>query len=96
MAHSAKSSVSYVRTEMLPEQAPPVSESGLVKWVRENLFSGPLNTILTVLSLLAIYWVVSHVFQWFAYGIWTANSLSECREVRNALYADGRNVACLF
>ncbi len=94
MANSANSSVSYVRTEMLPEQAPPVSETGVVKWVRENLFSGPLNTILTVLSLVAIYWVVSHVFQWFAYGIWTANSLSECREVRDALYADGRSVAC--
>ncbi len=94
MANSANSSVSYVRTEMLPGQSPPVSEAGVVKWVRENLFSGPLNTILTILSLVAIYWVVSHVFQWFAYGIWTANSLSECREVRDALYADGRNVAC--
>ena len=43
----------YVRLQMLQPAAPPVSERGVVKWGRENLFSGPFNTILTVLSVVA-------------------------------------------
>ena len=38
---------SFVRKEMLEAQAPPASQAGAIAWVRENLFSGPLNTILT-------------------------------------------------
>ena len=42
--------LSYIRTEMLPQRAPPLGERGAVKWMRENLFSGPLNTIATLLA----------------------------------------------
>ncbi len=31
--------VSFVRKEMLPEQAPPASEVGAIGWARHNLFS---------------------------------------------------------
>ena len=41
---------SFVRSQMLPPLAPPVSERGAVKWLRENLFSGWLNSILTVVA----------------------------------------------
>ena len=44
-------SIAYVRDTMIPEQEPPLTEKGIVKWVRENLFSGWLNSVLTVLSL---------------------------------------------
>jgi general L-amino acid transport system permease protein len=33
-AHTA-----FVRTEMLPEKTPPVTQTGAIKWLRENLFS---------------------------------------------------------
>ena len=39
----ADTSHAFVRTEMLPPQAPPLTERGVVKWLRENLFSGSLN-----------------------------------------------------
>ena len=42
--------ISFVRTEMLPPKPPPATERGVVKWLRENLFSGWLNSILTVLA----------------------------------------------
>jgi general L-amino acid transport system permease protein len=86
--------VSFVRREMLPEQAPPLTETGAVKWLRENLFSSWLNAILTVLSILFIYWVLAHILPWMLGGIWQAGSLTECREVRNALYGEGASVAC--
>ena len=46
---------SFVRKEMISERVPPAAERGLVKWVRENLFSSAFNTIMTFISL----WVIS-------------------------------------
>ena len=79
----------FVRKDMLPPQTPPVSQIGAVRWMRENLFSGPLNTILTVLSLLAVLWVAKHVGPWFMNAIWNAGSLAECRQI-----LDGASGAC--
>ena len=54
----------FVRTEMLPSQEPPNREPGPVKWLHENLFSGRLNTILTVLGTAAVVWLVWTAFPW--------------------------------
>jgi len=74
---------------MLPEQAPPVTEAGVIKWMRENLFKGWFNSILTIVSLYFIYQIVTGAFPWFANGIWSTSSLAECREV-----LDGATGAC--
>ena len=73
--------VEFVRSQMLPPELPPVSQRGAVKWGRENLFSSPLNTILTLLSLLTLYYLVSKSLPWLLNGVWNANSLRECREI---------------
>lgn len=74
-------SMSFVRSEMLPQQKPPVTETGALKWVRENLFSSVFNTVLTLLGLYAVYWLVAAAYPWLHNGVWTANSLGECREI---------------
>ncbi len=89
-AHSA----SYVRETMLPEAEPPVTQTGAIKWMRENLFSSITNAILTLLSVYVIYYVLSHTLGWMLFGIWDAGSLSECREIRDELYGEGASVAC--
>ena len=66
------SNIGYVRTKMLPEQVPPSSAMGPIKWIRENLFSSVLNTILTVLSVFFLYYVLAIVLPWVWYGSWTA------------------------
>src|SRR6056297_3651694 len=77
----SKSDIAFVRREMLPEQAPPVTEAGVIKWVRDNLFPGPLNTVMTLLAIYLIYEIVSGALPWFLNGVWTTSSLAECREV---------------
>ena len=47
------SNQSFVRTEMLAEQAPPVLETGIIKWLRENLFSSDIYT--TCYSVVKLY-----------------------------------------
>ena len=89
----------YVRREMLPERDPPTLQTGVVKWVRENLFSSVLNSILTILAILAIYLVLRGILPWMWNGIWIADSLTECREIRDARFGEGagehgHGVAC--
>ncbi len=94
MSDTSASKLSYVRSAMLPPSAPPVSQIGIVRWSRENLFSGPLNTILTVLSVSFVVYLVLQVYPWFARSVWEANSLTECREIIKARHGEDATGAC--
>ncbi|NGQ90763.1 amino acid ABC transporter permease [Rhodobacter sp. HX-7-19] len=85
---------SYVRDQMLPPQAPPVSEAGVVKWLRENLFSGWFNTILTLVGVVVIYWLVASALPWWLNSVWNAESLGQCREIVAATAGEGATGAC--
>jgi general L-amino acid transport system permease protein len=88
------SDLSYVRTEMLDERDPPTSQTGFVKWARENLFSSVGNGILTLLSIFFVYKVLAGIMPWAVQSSWTASSLTECREVIAAAYGEGTDGAC--
>jgi len=77
----SKSELAFVRHDILPEQAPPVTEAGIIKWMRENLFPGPVNTVLTLVAIYFLFKLLSGAMPWFWNGVWTASSLSECREI---------------
>ena len=51
-----------------PDLPPPMSVAGPVAWLRENLFSSPLNIVLTLLSVLLIYEVVPPLLDWAIFG----------------------------
>ena len=87
-------SSAFVRTEMLPPKAPPVSEAGVIKWLRENLFSGPLNTILTLLGVGAVALLFWEFAPWFWRSVWNAGSLTECRQIIEERYGPGVTGAC--
>ena len=74
-------SIAFVRHETLPPSPPPASETGIVKWMRENLFSSVTNSILTLAALYAIYLILSGSMPWILGGIWQAPSLQACREI---------------
>ncbi len=86
---SANDNTSYVRSEMLAERAPPALNTGLVGWVKENLFPNPLSSILTIISLIIIYLLLRAFIPWAFNGIWDAGSLKECREI-----LQGTEAAC--
>lgn len=89
-----QSSLSFVRKEMLGPKPAPVSERGAMKWLRENLFSSVLNSILTVVGLLVVVWLVQAALPWLLNGVWTANSLGECRTIIAASAGEGASGAC--
>ena len=87
--------ISYVRTEMLPEQAPPATSVGAIGWLRANLFSGWFNSVLTVVALAFIFLVFSIMLPWLWSPTWNAGSLNECREILREMTPEGHVVgAC--
>ncbi|MCP3969857.1 MAG: amino acid ABC transporter permease [Rhodobacteraceae bacterium] len=85
---------SFVRHDMLAEQAPPATSVGLLGWLRKNLFSGWVNTVLTVISLGLIAFVLAGLLPWVFQSVWVADSLSECREVMAATWGETHGHAC--
>ncbi len=51
--------MAIVKTDRHPELPPPVSQTGVIGWLRENLFSSWLNTILTLISAYVAWVAIS-------------------------------------
>ncbi|MGB3409237.1 MAG: amino acid ABC transporter permease [Jannaschia sp.] len=81
MSDTHAQSVAFVRETVIPAAPPPVLESGAVKWCRDNLFSGPVNSILTILSIMVIAYLLSGLLPWLWNGTFQGNSLAECRQI---------------
>jgi general L-amino acid transport system permease protein len=81
--------VAFVRTETIPQKAPPPGETGVVKWMKENLFSTWLNSALTIVAFYIILRFLMGVFPWFFNGVWDAASIKECRDIMNAAGTSG-------
>jgi general L-amino acid transport system permease protein len=74
---------------MIDQQLPPTAQAGVVKWVRENLFSSVPYAILTLACLWLIYAILAAILPWLLNGVWDASNIRECREV-----LDGATGAC--
>ena len=55
--------IAYVRSEPAEALPPPTSSSGPIGWLRENLFSGVRNTILTLLALYLLWLTIPPMIQ---------------------------------
>jgi len=86
--------LSYVRSEMAPEKAPPVTQTGIIKWMRENLFSSVLNSILTLAAIWLIYSLLAATLPWVFHSSWAATSLDGCRKAIRAAYGSDASGAC--
>lgn len=65
--------------EKLPDRPPPMSQVGIVGWVRENLFGSRTNTILTLVSLYVLYILVVPLVDWAVINAnWVGEDKSVC------------------
>jgi len=53
-----------------PARKAPPSEVGVLGWLRANLFSSIGNTLLTLLTAVALYILVPNIIAWLASGNW--------------------------
>ncbi|WP_332682255.1 amino acid ABC transporter permease [Bosea sp. (in: a-proteobacteria)] len=69
----------FVRRETLEQQAAPLSVAGPLAWVRNNLFSGPLNTLLTLVCVYIVVTTVPDLFRfYFIDAVWTGQNRDAC------------------
>lgn len=62
-----------------PNLPPPVSSTGVLGWLRKNLFSSPLNTVLTLLSVYFLYQVIPPLIQWMLIdATWAGETRESC------------------
>ncbi|WP_199260162.1 amino acid ABC transporter permease [Paracoccus binzhouensis] len=94
MSETHAQTVAYVRDTMLPPAPPPVTERGAIKWLRENLFSGPLNILLTLLGVGIVWLVVGTVGPWLSHSVWNAGSMAECRKIIAETWGGEASGAC--
>ena len=80
MSEAAKhNQMGIVNDTKLPDLDPPASTVGLVGWMRSNLFSGPVNTILTLAGIALLILVIPPILNWTIFdAVWTGGS-DACR-----------------
>ncbi len=69
----------FVRQELVPERAAPVKVTGFVGFLRARLFNSPTNILLTVLSLLLLWFTVVPAFKFLVVdAVWSGKDRTAC------------------
>ncbi|MFT5658219.1 MAG: general L-amino acid transport system permease protein [Gammaproteobacteria bacterium] len=62
-----------------PDLRPPVTEVGIVGWVRKNLFSSYANSFMSLVAIWLIYQLVPPVIDWaFLSSTWSGETRADC------------------
>lgn len=74
--------ISYVRTQMAQAEPAPRNQVGFAGWARRNLFSTPVNTVMTALAIIAIAWFLPRILNWLLFdAVWTGENRAACLTV---------------
>lgn len=66
---------------------PPVTSVGVIGWVKENLFKGWFNSLLTIVTIYLLYKTIPPLFKWmFIDSAWTTTGQG-CREAAGACWS---------
>jgi general L-amino acid transport system permease protein len=62
-----------------PDMPPPVKTVGVLAWMRANLFSSWLNTLLTLFAFYLVWLIVPPLLQWaFIDANWVGTTRADC------------------
>ncbi|RSC29206.1 amino acid ABC transporter permease [Pseudomonas putida] len=62
-----------------PDMPPPVKTVGVLAWMRANLFSSWINTLVTLFAIYLIWLIVPALLQWaFLDANWTGTTRADC------------------
>ena len=69
----------YVRDTEAPKLPPPGRTTGVVYWLRSNLFSSVSNAILTVVTVLFLLWIVPLIYNFLIGRAVFTGTMDDCR-----------------
>jgi len=77
----AVTEIAFVRHSTIAPQPPPMTMTGIVGWLRQNLFSSPFNIALTILLALLFAWIVPDLIRFLLIdAVWTGADRDACLE----------------
>ena len=69
----------FVRKETLQQEAAPLSVAGPVAWIRNNLFSGPVNSLMTLVCIYIVLTSVPDLVRfYFIDAVWSGTNRDAC------------------
>lgn len=72
----------YIRPQMVDPMPAPANQKGVASWLKENLFSGPKDTVLTVLGISLIVWFLPGLINWlFVNAVWVGTDRTFCATI---------------
>src|SRR6185437_12731777 len=75
----AVAEIAFVRHNTIAPRPPPVSMTGPVAWLRENLLSTPFNIALTMLIALLLAWVIPELLKFLLVdAVWSGTDRNSC------------------
>ena len=61
---------------------PPMTSVGVVRWLKENLFSSPSNIVLTFVVIYLLWLILPPLLDWAVFdAVWRASSRQECWDI---------------
>ena len=70
---------SFVRQDLVPERAAPVKTTGFVGFLRTRLFNSPTNILLTIVSVLLLWFVVVPAIKFLLVdAVWSGKDRNAC------------------
>jgi len=74
-----------------PDLPPPVSEVGIIGWLYKNLFSTPLNIVLTIVAFAIVVWTVPSFLDWAIFSAnWNSGTSRNDCELEGACWTMAR------
>ncbi len=79
--------------EYTPEAAyspmkPPITHTGVIGWIKKNLFNGYLNSLLTLGILFVFYKIIPPFIRWaFLDSVWCPDCAGACRKAAGACWS---------
>lgn len=70
-----------------PDQPAPPSQRGIIKWLRDHLFSSPKNIILTFIGVGIILSIIPPLLDWFILDATFVGNAKECRASGGACWS---------
>ena len=62
-----------------PDMPPPITQVGIIGWLRANLFSSIPNSIATILGVIFLAWLIPPIISWaFIDAYWTGETRDAC------------------
>ena len=70
----------FVTDKILPELPAPDNTKGIFHWLKDNLFSSPLNSLFTLFGIFILYKLIPPAIEWaFIDATWVADTREECK-----------------